>query len=159
MVPVYQKHLGRARAWNIFRNNFEEYATTNETDFMGSVTMSPTSGRQLELDTTMYRISVMVILSDLPTWHCTLFGCIWLVWGIHKATIQERCPLGNMFTIGRFTLPATCANFSWESSLVSLFNVFSMIPPCHRAVWCLSTDDTRLRCDSWFISTQDRQLP
>ena len=47
VVPVYRKHLGRARAWNIFRNNFEEYATTNETDFMGSVTMSPASGRQL----------------------------------------------------------------------------------------------------------------
>ena len=45
-VPVYRKHLGRAGAWNIFRNNFEEYATTNETDFMGSVTMSPASGRQ-----------------------------------------------------------------------------------------------------------------
>ena len=29
-----------------FRNNFEEYATTNEMDFMGSVTMSPASGRQ-----------------------------------------------------------------------------------------------------------------
>ena len=39
-VPVYRKHLGRAGAWNIFRNNFEEYATTNETDFMGSVTVS-----------------------------------------------------------------------------------------------------------------------
>ena len=46
-VPVYRKHLGRAEVWNIFRNNFEEYATTNETDFMGSVTMSPASGRQL----------------------------------------------------------------------------------------------------------------
>ena len=46
-VPVYRKHLGRAGAWNIFRNNFEEYPTTNETDFMGSVTMSPASGRQL----------------------------------------------------------------------------------------------------------------
>ena len=46
-VPVYRKHVGRAGAWNIFRNNFEEYATTNETDFMGSVTMSPASGRQL----------------------------------------------------------------------------------------------------------------
>ena len=45
-VPVYRKHLGRAEVWNIFRNNFEEYATTNETDFMGSVTMSPASGRQ-----------------------------------------------------------------------------------------------------------------
>ena len=45
-VPVYQKHLGRAGAWNIFWNNFEEYPTTNETDFMGSVTMSPASGRQ-----------------------------------------------------------------------------------------------------------------
>ena len=43
-VPVYRKHLGRAGAWNIFRNNFEEYATTK--DFMGSVTMSPASGRQ-----------------------------------------------------------------------------------------------------------------
>ena len=45
-VPVYRKHLGRAGAWNIFQKNFEEYATTNETDFMGSVTMSPASGRQ-----------------------------------------------------------------------------------------------------------------
>ena len=45
-VPVYRKHLGRAGAWNIFWNNFEEYATTNVTDFMGSVTMSPASGRQ-----------------------------------------------------------------------------------------------------------------
>ena len=45
-VPAYQKHLGRAGVWNIFRNNFEEYTTTNETDFMGSVTMSPASGRQ-----------------------------------------------------------------------------------------------------------------
>ena len=32
------------RAWNSFGNNIEEYATTNETDFMGSVTMSPASG-------------------------------------------------------------------------------------------------------------------
>ena len=47
VVPVYRKHLGRAEAWNIFWNNFEEYATTNETDFMGSVTMSPASGRQI----------------------------------------------------------------------------------------------------------------
>ena len=46
-MPVYRKHLGRARVWNIFQNNFEEYATTNETDFMGSVTMSPASGRQI----------------------------------------------------------------------------------------------------------------
>ena len=41
------KASGRAGAWNIFQNNFEEYATTNETDFMGSITMSPASGRQL----------------------------------------------------------------------------------------------------------------
>ena len=34
-VPVLPKASGRAGAWNIFRNNFEEYATTNETDFMG----------------------------------------------------------------------------------------------------------------------------
>ena len=34
---------GRAGEWNSFGNNIEEYATTNETDFMGSVTMSPTS--------------------------------------------------------------------------------------------------------------------
>ena len=34
------------RAWNSFGNNIEKYATTNETDFMGSVTMSPASGRQ-----------------------------------------------------------------------------------------------------------------
>ena len=33
-------------AWNSFGNNIEEYATTNEMDFMGSVTMSPASGRQ-----------------------------------------------------------------------------------------------------------------
>ena len=45
-MPVYRKHLGTAGVWNIFWNNFEEYATTNETDFMGSVTMSPASGRQ-----------------------------------------------------------------------------------------------------------------
>ena len=35
------------RAWNSFGNNIEEYATTNEMDFMGSITMSPTSGRQI----------------------------------------------------------------------------------------------------------------
>ena len=35
------------RAWNSFGNNIEEYATTNETDFMGTVTMSSASGRQL----------------------------------------------------------------------------------------------------------------
>ena len=29
-----------------FGTTFEEYATTNEMDFMGSVTMSPASGRQ-----------------------------------------------------------------------------------------------------------------
>ena len=33
-------------AWNSFGNNIEEYATTNEMDFMGSVTMSPASSRQ-----------------------------------------------------------------------------------------------------------------
>ena len=49
-MPVYRKAmegaLGRAGEWNSFGNNIEEYATTNETDLMGSVTMSPASGRQ-----------------------------------------------------------------------------------------------------------------
>ena len=61
-MPVYQKHLERAGAWNIFRNNFEEYATTNETDFMGSVTMSPASGRQI-CDTSICFKSSLTFLS------------------------------------------------------------------------------------------------
>ena len=40
------KASGKSQSVEHFWNNFEEYATTNETDFMGSVTMSPASGRQ-----------------------------------------------------------------------------------------------------------------
>ena len=73
-VPVYQKHLGRAGAWNIFQNNFEEYATTNETDFMGSVTMSPASGRQktqvaAKLSITLISIINYWTLSHIMFWN------------------------------------------------------------------------------------------
>ena len=54
-VPVYRKAVGDRGSSrksclepgiDLGTRN-EEYATTNETDFMGSVTMSPASGRQL----------------------------------------------------------------------------------------------------------------
>ena len=62
VVPVYRKAIGNrgglreepCGAWHSFGNNIEEYATTNETDFMGSVTMSPASGRQLAIHRSIF---------------------------------------------------------------------------------------------------------